>query len=77
MQPGGILKPFDITENISTSLGTGFVIMVMNPFIFQRTTKTFHDRIVITISFSTHANLNLVGDLNIADGVAGLLAASI
>jgi len=74
MEPDSIIEPFDIIENISTGTRAGIVLLVMNPFVFQSTEKTFDHSVIITISLSTHTYLDAVGSQDITDLVTCILA---
>src|SRR5659263_31295 len=77
MQPDGIIKPFDVTEYICACLRTGLIFLVMYPFVFQCTPEALNHRIVIAITSSAHADLNLIGSQNIADLMTSVLNTSI
>ena len=60
MQPDRIIEPFDIREDVCFCLLPCFVVLMMDPLIFQRAPETLHDRIIPAVAFSAHTDLDLL-----------------
>ena len=60
MTSGPIIKRFNVKENVSPGLVTGFINEVMDPLHFQAAKETFGRGIVIAVACTTHANAGLI-----------------
>ena len=72
-----IIKPGDVFEYISTGLRSSFVILVVDPLTFQGAEEALHDGIVVAVACAAHTDLNVIGSQDLADLLAGILAAPI
>ena len=68
-----IIKPGDVIENISASLRSSFVILMMNPFAFQGAEEAFHDSIVVAVADAAHADATLQERQAVLVGHTGVL----
>ena len=61
MATGPIVKHLQLLENGLPGLGSGPKGVVVDAFLFDRSEKALHQRIIVTSSFFAHAHLNSLG----------------
>src|SRR5690242_7419922 len=60
MPPCAIVKRLQILEEDLASVGTTLKRLPIHAFLFDRSEEALHQRIIVTIGFSTHAHFNAI-----------------
>ena len=55
-----IVKAFEIAKDVHACRGMGMVVLVLGTLGFERTPKTFHDSIIVTVAGAAHAQFHPV-----------------
>lgn len=55
MHSGTVVKPFDVIDDASGCLFMGLELFVVDLFYFKASIEAFHRRVVVAVSFTTHA----------------------
>lgn len=59
MSPLPVVEDLDVFAYFTPRLCPRFITSMMHQFVFERAPKTFHRRIVIAVSFSTHRTVHV------------------
>ena len=73
MAPVWIVEALNIIKNVSPGLVSRFIDFLPDPLDLQIGKEAFSNRIVMTISLSTHAGLQIVFTQELAPVTAGIL----
>lgn len=77
MQPGSIIKDFNVFEAGSLHFSMGSVTQAMVPLIFKTVKPAFGRGVVPAITFATHRAGHAIFLERVLKGMAGVLAASV
>ena len=73
MQAGSIVGPVDVVADSACYLFARLVIVSIDFFYFERFEEAFHGGVVVAVSLSTHALLDVAIAKSLSKPLAGVL----
>ena len=77
MATGAMVKHLQILENGLSGLGSGSKGVAIHAFLFDRSEKALHQRIIVTIGFFAHADFHTIAAQKSQISLTRVLAATI